>query len=94
MSNVHNDTEHSGDRSNRKIAPISLFYAIFCGDVLNSYALPGIYPYTLRQTRDLRRVKGVNKVVTEIKFPRSAFPYCLGLIDNDFFASIQAFVKK
>ena len=30
MTNVHNDTEHSGDRSNRKIAPI-FFFNQLCG---------------------------------------------------------------
>lgn len=84
MSNVHNDNEHSVDRSNRKIAPVFRLSGLAC-DVLDGNALSGINRHAGRQRSNLRHIQYADKVVVDVKLLRPVFPCALGVMDNDLF---------
>ena len=64
---------------------LSFFLPSLAGDVLNGYALSGIYHHALGQTGNFWRVKDANEIVVDFKALCPAFTRSFGLIDNDFF---------
>ena len=84
MSSVHNDIEHSVNRSNRKVAPIFVIR-------LSVRCIPPPYPAECPRSRSvatpciLRHIQNAHEVVVDFKLLRFAPAGALRLMNNNLF---------